>query len=306
MIAYIKNIADIIAKISKTDLNVEVQPKSGRDVLNHSLQRMVNNLQTMMAGINKSIQGAEQENWVKDGVNRLGIELSGEMSLTQACQKSVSFVTRYLNAGHGVLYVYNAEKDVLELQGTFAFTEQDMVSKEFHLGEGVIGQVARERSPIILKNITRQNTLINTGTTSEAPLNTYTFPLVYDNNLYGVLELAMSEQFDAIQQNFVEASNQVIATTIFSALQRDRVQGLLRTSEQAIQEAVQAKVDAQEQALKAEEANRLMEEQQQQLQQQNEELQQLNTQMEEQQQQLEQQREELRQQKENLVQAQET
>ena len=101
------------------------------------------------------------------------------------------------------------------------------------------------------------------------------------------------------------ATGRVIATAVFSASQKERVQNLLQQSQQAVREAEQAKEDAQQQAREAQAANARLEEQQQQLQQQNEEFQQLNAQLEEQQQQLEQQREELRQQRENLAKAQE-
>ena len=296
MVTYIQQAANVAKKISKKDLQVQVQPQSKNDLLNHSLRRMIDNLQQMMEELQQSIRAAEEQNWLKEGANQLNVELSGELSLSEVCQKSISFVARYVEAGHGVLYVYDHEKNILELQGSFAFHENDLQCSEYHLGEGIIGQVAQEREAILLSNIPRQEHRINTATVSEAPLTTYTVPLLYNNTLYGVLELACSQELTDSQQAFIKTANRVIATSISSALQREQVQQLLQISEQTAQEAVQAKIEAQEQAQKAQEANTLLEEQQQQLQQQNEEFQQLNAQLKEQQQQLEQQREELRQQ----------
>lgn len=312
MIRYIQEAAAVSERISQRDLEVEVTPKSKHDVLNQSLQKMVVNLRSAMQEIKNTMAEIEQQNWLKDGVNQLNTELVGEASLRETCNKAVSFVARFVEAGYGVLYTYDAENHMLNLGGAFAFTEKHQLAQTFRLGEGVIGQVAQDRAPILLKNLKRSDQVINTGTVSEPPLNTYTFPLMYNEELYGVLELASFEEFDDRKQNFLNEANQVIATVLFSALQRERVQELLLESQQAAEEAEKAvlesqkaKEEAQHQAEEVQKANAQLEEQQQQLQQQSEELQQINAHLEEQQQQVQQQREELRQQNENLRSAQE-
>lgn len=312
MTTYIQDVAAVSEKISNQDLQVEVTPKSKQDVLNHSLQKMVNALQSAKEEIERSMAEIKHQNWLKDGINQLNTSLSGEASLQETCHKAVSFIARFVGAGHGVLYTYDAEHHMLNLGGAFALTEHDQLSETYRLGEGVIGQVAQERSPILLKNLKRADHLINTGTVSEPPLNTYTFPLIYNDELYGVLEVASFELLDEAKQNFLNEANQVIATVLFSAMQRERVQELLQTSQRAAKEAEQmakeaenAKEEAQQQAEAAQKANVRLEEQQQQLRQQSEELQQINAHLEEQQQQIQQQREELQQQNEHLKFAQE-
>ncbi|MBD3308274.1 GAF domain-containing protein [candidate division KSB3 bacterium] len=308
---YLRDVAHVAEKVADNDLQVTVTPKSDHDILNHSLGKMITNLRQMIAKNEQAMQNVEQQNalmkqqaWLKDGITQLSTELSGETSLLEVCRKAVSVIARYVNAGHGVLYAYDPDQDLLTLYGTFAFTERDEIANIYQLGEGVIGQVAWERKPILLKQLTPEDSLIKTGTAAATPLNTYTLPLIYEDQLYGVLELASFEPFDQITQELLIEANRVIATAMFSASQRERSQELLRRAEEATQEAERAKREAQRQAEELQQANVSLEEQQQQLQQQNEEFQQMNAQLEEQQQQLEQQREELRQQQQNLLRAQ--
>ncbi|GAK57942.1 putative signal transduction histidine kinase [Candidatus Vecturithrix granuli] len=300
MITYLQNIAAITEKVSNKDLQVEVHPKSEQDVLNQSLQRMVSNLYAM-------IQESDQQNWLQNGLNQLNNALLGEPSLLEVCNKALRFVSRYVNAGSGALYVYDADEKMVGLMSSYAFTERDRVSNRYKLGEGVVGQVALEKAPILLRNIRRQDAVIRTGITSKPPLNTYTFPLVYNQELYGVLELASFERFDQTKQQFLTETNRTIATVIYSTRQREQVQALLQLSQQtqkeaenAAREAELAKEDAQRKAEDVQKANAQLEEQQQKLQQQSEELRQVNAHLKEQQQQLQQQSEELRQQNESL------
>ncbi|MBD3309042.1 HAMP domain-containing protein, partial [candidate division KSB3 bacterium] len=173
MVTYIQDVSNVTEKISNKELQVEVQPKSDQDILNHSLNQMIANLKVM-------IQEIEQQNWLQNGLNQLNNELLGEPSLVEVCNKALRFVSRYTQAGYGVLYIYDSEEASARLFSSFAFTEREKVSNVYHLGEGVVGQVALERKPILLKNIRRDERLIRTGTTSRPPLNTYTFPLIYD------------------------------------------------------------------------------------------------------------------------------
>ena len=311
MILYFQEVAGVAEKVSNKNLQVTVMPKSEHDVLNHSLAKMVANLRLMrdenehaLREIEQRNHAMQQQNWLKDGVSQLGAALAGDNALTAACQKAVNFTARYVGAGQGVLYVYEADKETLQLYGSFAFTERDEVSNTYQLGEGVIGQVALERIPILLKHVSPEQRLIQTGTFGGAPLNTYTLPLLYENELYGVFELGAFEPFDQITQAFLTEANRVIATAIFSTAQRERVQALLRRSQEAAQEAERTKADAQQQTEEARKVNVLLEEKQQELEQQSEELQQLNGQLEEREQQLRQQQEELRQQNETLQRAQ--
>ena len=296
MTMYLQEIASIAKQVADEDLQVQITPKSDEDVLNHTFRRMVTNLQTMVTTIETSITAAEAQNWLKEGLNQLALQLAGETDLTVVAGKAIRALAEYVQAGCGVLYVYQREQGSLVRRGAYALTAEDRLTQEFQLDEGVVGQVARERAPILLQQIPADAPWIETGTHSDRPVNTYTVPLIYDGELYGVFELATSELFSKNQQEFLDGANRVVATALFSAQQREQVQDLLQRSQQIVQETEQARAEAEQRAREAQSANAQLEEQQTLLRQQNERLQQLTVELEEQQQQIEQQREELRQQ----------
>ena len=228
MTAYIQDVTNVADKISRQELSVTVQPKSSQDALNLSMQRMITNLREMLVEIERSLKAVEEQNWVKDSVNQLSLEISGDLPLDQVCQKSLSLIARQTRAGHGVLYVYHADKDILTRGGAFAFDEQDLLTEQFRVGEGIIGQVARDLQSMTLTNVPHVRQRITTGTVSEPPVTIYAYPLLYDAKLYGVLEMANSEPLQPIHQLFLESASRVTATAIFSALQRERMQELLQ------------------------------------------------------------------------------
>ena len=233
----------------------------------------------------KQYNAIKEQNWVKDGLSRLSAILTGNRSLTESCDIAIRTIARYMEAGQGVIYVYKPEQKILELQGSFAFTERDGLSRSYALGESVIGQVAQERKAILLTHAGREERLINSALISQVPLNTYALPLVYNDELFGVVELASFQPFDTQGQEFLTQAAHIIATAIFSAQQRTRSDELLQRARHAAQEAEAARENAQQNAQDAQKANARLEEQQQRLQQQNEEFKQLTAQLKEEQQQ---------------------
>lgn len=224
MTAYLQQVAHVTRQVAGDELEIEIIPKSEHDVLNHSLAGMLDNLREMRAAIQHSVSQAEEQytamktqNWSKDGLNQLNTALSGNLSLTEACQIAIRIVTRYVKAGQGVVYIYSAEEESLILHGSFAFTEHDGLSRHYTLGEGIIGQVARDRNPILLVHNGRMERFINSGLISHAPLNTYTLPLVYNNELYGAIELASFHGFTSREQEFLMQAADMIAIAVFSA-----------------------------------------------------------------------------------------
>ena len=232
--------------------------------------------QTVNEGIVKVeeiITSSNHETWIKDGVNQLNQTLINLNSVEDVTKESIDFVCKYLNAGVGVLYRYKHRSKKLQQTASFAHVIRDELSNEFNMGEGVIGQVALQREPILLSNIQKDQNLITTGTVTQAAYNTYTFPLIYNDTLYGVIELGSFTKISQNDMDFLNTINEIICIALSTAVQNKRVQRLLEDTKKA-------NTELEVNQLKLEEANTNMEEQQQQ-------LEEANANMEEQQQQLE-------------------
>ncbi|MFT8313137.1 MAG: response regulator [Clostridium sp.] len=226
--------------------------------------------------------------WINNARNSLNDEMTGSVSVKELTQKTINFLAKTLDAGNATFYIYKNSENKLILNSSFAFTERERLSNTYDMGEGIVGQVALERNPIHLKKVKESEAAICTSTVFGPPLNVYAFPLIYENELYGVIELSSFEYFDDLKKKFIEEVCNAIAINLYSVIQNERIKELLVKSEEATKEAHEISSELKN-------ANEELEEQQRQLQVQAEELQQTNSQLEEQQQILQQQSEELQQ-----------
>ena len=230
MIDNFKRIIQQANEIAKGNFSVEIDLRSDQDELSIALQQMTKSL-------SENKLKNEQENWIKDGINQLSKDISSDISLEKICRESISFIARYVEAAQGVIYLFDKEEKHLNLYATFAFKERNEISNHYKLGEGLVGQVALEQKPILLKNVTRQQSVINSGVISEAPLFIYAMPLVFETELHGVIELASFEEFTDLKQRFLEEADRILTTYLHSAQQTEEVRRLLVLTEESKQEA---------------------------------------------------------------------
>jgi len=193
-----------------------------------------NNEITEMAGhFNDLILRLKRQFWLGDGRNSLNRDLSGELTYDEILEKSIQAVCRYTHACAGAAYRFNTEEETCELKSSYALVERTHLGNRFPLGHGIVGQVALERKPILLKDISKKDALGRSATINQAPEAIYALPLVHQDKLYGVMETASFEAIDPIKQKYLESAAQTIALFLHSASQRDRIRQLLDLSRAA-------------------------------------------------------------------------
>ncbi|MGF1533754.1 MAG: response regulator [Bernardetiaceae bacterium] len=273
----LENLVSQAKRIANGDYDIKIALRSQDDALGRALNEMTSSLKAQY--------------WRKDGSNRLNSLLSGHHSLQEISDQTIRFLGNFMEAGMGVIYIWDEDEQLLKLFNSYAYTEREHGQNRFRLGEGIVGQAALEQKTILLRQEAEQR--ITTGTTSRKALNVLCFPLIYEQELCGVIELAALRSFGDLEMQFIEEVSQNIASHIYSAKQSERIQRLFEESEQAKQAAKQ-------EAEKAIRANKQLEEQARELQQQSEELQQQAEEMQQQSEELQQTNDTLQEQREAL------
>jgi len=259
MIEYLKTILSQANAISKEDFSTTIDAKSKNDELGTALIKMTDILRE------SSIQN-KNELFFNEGIGEFSDVLTGIDDTAQLAKEAITIVCRYLKASSGVLYLLDKDTNELNLLSSFAYIVRDNLSNKFKIGEGVVGQVALEKEPILLKNIKDDEFEIHSGTTVSKPKEVYTFPIIHEGELYGVAEIMSFEHFSKINRDYLSKASSVFAAALHTSIQNTQIKLLLEKSQNALNEL-------QVQSEELQESNVQMEEQQQQLKVQSRELQ---------------------------------
>lgn len=212
-----------------------------------------NEISEMAGHFNGLVSRLKNQFWLRDGINELNRELSGDLTYDELVSRSINFISRHTGACSGALYSFDRLEKVAELKASYAFVDRKHLSNRFEAGQGIIGQVAVEMKPIHLKGITSEEAVGQTGTISEPPRSIYAVPLLYENTLYGILETAYFEDLDNLKKEFLDSTAVIIAASLYTSTQNQRIKELFDFSQQANKEleARQLELDATNEELQA-------------------------------------------------------
>lgn len=199
--------------------------------------------------------------WLGDGQNKLNKALSGELSYDEILEKGIQTVCRHTDACAGALYRFDSETKMCELKSSYALVERTHLADQFALGKGIVGQVALEKKPILLTQISRSDAVGQSGIINEPPKAVFALPLIYEDELYGVIEIATFEEIKDIKQRYLESASGTIAMFLNTAYQNDRIKQLFNLSQETNEKL---KIQARELKIQTEELQALNEEFQQQ------------------------------------------
>lgn len=279
-------LARIAERIGIGDLSANIPRMHRQDeigTLNHAFREMVVNLR-------ETTRKNDEQNWLKSNLAEFTQLLQGRRDLAAVARLILSELVPLVGAQQGAFYILDPDADpaVLNLLGSYAYQERKQLNNQFHLGESLVGQCALEKQRILLTNAPSDYIQISSGLGASAPLDIVVLPVLFEEQVTAVIELASLQRFNPIHLTLLEQVTQGIGVVLNTITSDHRTNQLLEQAQamakelQIRQEELEAgnqRLEEQAEELRRSEA--LLKEQQEELQQTNEELQQLNEELEE-------------------------
>jgi PAS domain S-box-containing protein len=224
----IKAASTFASQIGNGQLNMTYDESFNNDVLANALQGMQEKLK-------ETSEENERRNWVASGLAKFAELLRGnENDLRALCQHLISGLLKYLNANQGQVYVVQKTEDgeeQLELMGTYAWGRNKHMQKYIIRGEGLIGQVWLEKQTTYLKEFPKDFIQIRSGLGEAEPSRIVIVPLKFNDEVFGVLEVASFKEIHPYQVEFLEKVSELFASTISATKVNERTRKLLHDSQ---------------------------------------------------------------------------
>ena len=192
-----------------------------------------NEITEMARHFNALIDKLGDQLWIRDGQAGLSKVLILPADYDELADRVVGYVSRYVGAASGAMYECESIQKVCVLRASYALVAGEHFSQRYSFHEGVVGQVAADGEPILLPDASRQPAPEETKLLSSIPLHIYAAPLVYENVLYGVIEIAMIEPPAASKIEFIDTAAKSISTALCAAAQKQRIEELLAATRES-------------------------------------------------------------------------
>ncbi|MBP5972197.1 response regulator [Brasilonema sp. CT11] len=282
----LQELSQVTEKLAMGDLSVSTTTDNRKDEIGTLAQAF----NEMIANLRQTTQTNNEQNWLKSNLAKFSQMLQGQRSLETVASMILSELAPLVNAQRGVFYIMDSvdEQPILKLIGSYAYQQRKHLSNRFSLGEGLVGQCALEKQKIILTDVPSDYIHISSGLGEAKPLNIIVLPVLFENQVTAVIELASFQRFGEIYLIFLEQVTQTIGVVLNIIAADIRTQELLQQS-QALTQQLQVQQEElkhsnkilEEQAQTLQASEELLKQQQEELQQSNEELEELTANLEE-------------------------
>ncbi|MGK5083639.1 ATP-binding protein [Bdellovibrionota bacterium FG-1] len=174
---------------------------------------------------------ARELEFLREGQITLSDKMRGEQDVSRLGQSVLSHLAPFLNAQMGAFYYVTEEKTLKRVSG-YAYSKLEDQEKTISLGEGLVGQAALEKRPILLENLpSHYFGKIGSDLGAAAPRSLLLAPVFYEGAVNGVIELASFASLSEHQKTFLEHVSENIGIAINTSISRKKQQELLERSQ---------------------------------------------------------------------------
>jgi PAS domain S-box-containing protein len=240
----LKKKTDFTHSLNDNNLDIKLSPSGPHD----ELARELNALQQKISETTSLEKKNEEENvkrrYINEGLARFaGILRSQSNDIHLLGDAFIREAVKYLGAIQGGFFMLNenhGNEKTLELISSFAYNRKKYLQKSINLGDGLVGTCAVEKQIINLTEIPEGYIKITSGLGDAKPDNLLLVPVLHEQDLIGVLEIASLSLFKEHEIHFAgEVARSLGATIIYARNNQRTSELLIKSQQQALEMAEQ-------------------------------------------------------------------
>ena len=245
----LKEASKFSLEVGNGNFKYKFTPASENDFLGNALLNMRDQL-------DKLAEEERRRAWMSEGIaNFAAILRSTERELSETCDKVLSELIKYIGANQGGIFIHNNEQEddqYLEMISCYAYDKKKFIEKRLRVarkfGEGLIGQTFIEKETTILKDVPNSYINISSGLGEKKPSFLLLVPLMLNESVEGVIEIASFNTLEDYKIEFVEKIAESLASSI-SSLKNNQITKMLLEEAQDRQEQFNAQEEEMRQNL---------------------------------------------------------
>lgn len=218
-ISNLRKLALFSRSMASGDFTGRFETLSGDDELGSALISLKKSLMKSLEESESRRMEEKNRTWSAQGLAKFSyLFREAEDNLHDLAGEVISELVSYTEADVGALYISMDDRESgspkLEMFGSYAFDREKHLERSFEFGEGLVGRAALEKEPIYMTDMPPDYIKIRSGLGEDVPSAILLVPVMLDNNVLGVMELASLGEIPAYQIEFIRQLGDALATTL--------------------------------------------------------------------------------------------
>src|SRR5580704_11264655 len=257
----VRAIGAVASAVAEGDLTQSVEVAARGEVA-----ELKDNVNLMVANLRSTTRANQEQDWLKTNLARIAGLMQGHRDLLELARLILGELTPLTSAQYGAIYLANDAAMPHGQQKEFEFTRIATYGfmkgglTQFAAGEGLAGQAALERTPIVITDAPAGYLKVGSGLGQAAPVSVAVLPILFEYQVLGVLEIASLTRFSDVHLAFFDQFVGTIGVAINTIMASSRTEALLSGSQRLTTQLQERSVELQRQQAELRRSNAELEE----------------------------------------------
>ncbi|MFF8991312.1 HAMP domain-containing protein [Streptomyces sp. NPDC014983] len=229
----VRAIADVASAVAEGDLTRSVTVDASGEVAD-----LKDNINSMVESLRETTRANQEQDWLKTNLARISGLMQGHRDLRVVAELIMDELVPQVSAQYGAFYLAEdgAAGPELRLVGSYGRPDRDDRPDRIPFGRSLIGQAARSRRTIAVDELPPGYVTISSGLGQIEPTALLLLPILFEEQVLGVIELASVTRFTAVQRDFLQQLVDTIGVNVNTIVANARTDELLEESQRLTSE----------------------------------------------------------------------
>jgi signal transduction histidine kinase/CheY-like chemotaxis protein/HAMP domain-containing protein len=230
----VRAIAEVASAVAQGDMSRSITVETQGEVA-----ELKDNINLMVANLRETTRAKD---WLESNLARLAALMQGHRDLMEVADLILRELTPLVNAQYGAFFLADPDEDGASLHTTvpakglafiagYGSAQGATVDTGGMPVHGLVRQAAREKKRILVEEAPPDYIKINSGLGEAAPSSVVIIPILFEDKLLGVIELASFSRFSDVHLAFFDQFVNTIGVAINTIIANSRTESLLGESQ---------------------------------------------------------------------------
>ncbi|WP_190080572.1 HAMP domain-containing protein [Streptomyces longisporoflavus] len=230
----VRAIAEVASAVAQGDMTRSITVETRGEV-----SELKNNINVMVSNLRETTRAKD---WLESNLARLAGLMQGHRDLMEVADLILRELTPLVNAQYGAFFLADPEAgDATTLQtppvkglafiAGYGSAQSSVVDTGAMPAHGLVRQAALEKKRILVDEVPPDYIKITSGLGDAAPASLVIIPILFEDKLLGVIELATFSRFSDVHLAFFDQFVSTIGVAINTIIANSRTESLLSESQ---------------------------------------------------------------------------
>jgi signal transduction histidine kinase/HAMP domain-containing protein/ActR/RegA family two-component response regulator len=221
----VRAIAEVATAVTSGDLTRQITVDASGEVAD-----LKDNINQMIGNLGATTRRNEEQDWLNTNLARMSGLMQGQRDIDAVARMIMSELTPLISAQFGAFYLASRDQGTKALHLIASYGAETGLPTSFRLGQSLVGQAAVEKKPILVQQAPTDYIRISSGLGSAAPSSIAVLPVLFENEVMAVIELASFGGFDEGHRALLDQLMEMIGVTVNTITANTRTEELLGES----------------------------------------------------------------------------